>query len=483
MSDTRAAFLRAFPAVAAAIVAGAVDQTITATALPAIAAEFGVVERLSWVVIAYLIASTVAAPVFGRLGDSFGRKRMLLGGFALQGLGALAAALAPSFEALLLARLLHGLGGGALLTLAMAVVGDTVPARERGRYQAWLVACFISSSALGPLLGGWLTAGFGWRAVFWAGLPLTAAGLLAALRLPRRAPVGGAFRLDAPGLALFTLFVVALVAALDRAQRLDALPALAGLALAAAALALLLRVERRARDPLLPPAVLGEATVWRANALSACVAASLTALITFLPLYLTLVRGVPIATVGLMLLPMSVAAGLGALASGTFVARTGLTMALPGAGLVVATLALSALAAFAGQVPLGLLPWALAVAALGFGTTFPAVQTTVQVAAGAGRLGVATASVQFTRSLGSATGTALLGAALFATLALLGDDLAPRVREVAQGGRTALAALPDEARAPLAAGLAAGFQAMFAGAAALAGMGAVLAWRVPLRRI
>ena len=473
--EHRAAFLAAFPAIAAAIVTGAVDQTITATALPAIAAEFGVAGRISWVVVAYLIAGTIAAPVFGRLGDAFGRQPMLVLAFLLQGAGALGAALAPDFAWLLAARVVHGLGGGALLTLAMAVLGETVPPRERGRYQGYLVACFISSSALGPLLGGWLTAHWGWSGVFWFGLPLCAIGLAATWRLARRPGTGG-FALDGPGLALFTGFVVVLVAALDRVQKLDWALAAPGLLAAAILCALLLRAERRAPDPLLPPEVLGEATVWRTNTLSACVAAALTALISFLPIYLSVVRGVPLATVGLMLLPMSVAGGIGALASGTVVARTGRTMLLPMIGLALGTLGVAGLAGFAGQVPLWLLPWWLALCTLGVGTTFPAVQITVQAAAGAARLGVATASVQFMRNLGSAAGTALLGAALFATLALIEPGLAERV---IGGGRAALAALDGEDRAALGHG----FRALFAGASALLGVAFVMAWRVPLRRI
>jgi MFS family permease len=486
VATARAAFLRAFPAIGLAIFVGAIDQTITATALPAIAAEFGVVQRISWVVVAYLIAATIAAPVFGRLGDAYGRRPMLLVGFALQAAGSLGAALAPGFEALLLARIVHGFGGGALLTLVMALVGESLPPRERGRYQAYLVACFMSASAIGPTAGGWLTQHLGWPAVFLAGLPLVAAGAWAAWRLPRRPPSAQGFRFDVPGTLLFTLFVVALVAMLDQVQRLDAgalrLGAVFG-ALALAALWALLRVERRMPDPLLPLGTLSEPTIWRANALSACVAGALVGLISFLPLYLSIVRGVPIATVGLMLLPMSLGGGIGALASGLFLARTGRNMLLPSVGLAVATGVLCVLAVGAGRIPLGVLPWLLAVGSVGFGTSFPAVQTTVQAAAGASRLGVATASVQFMRNLGSATATALLGALLFGTLALMEGGLAERIAEVMRGGRAALAQLPAAERALIADGLAEGFRTFFAGAAVLAGAATVLAWRVPLRRI
>ncbi|MCU0889926.1 MAG: MFS transporter [Rubritepida sp.] len=484
-AGARAAFLRAFPAIATAIFIAAIDTTITATALPAIAAAFGVVDRISWVVVAYLVAATIAAPLFGRLGDAHGRRAMLLLGFTLQALGMLGAGLAPSFEALLAARLVQGVGGGALLTLAMAVVGETLPARERGRYQGYLVACFMSASAAGPLAGGWLTEALGWRAVFLAGLPLVALGAAMAWRLPRRAGAG-AFRFDAPGTALFTVFVLALVAMLDRIQALRWEAALwaVGFALVAALAAwALLRVERRVPDPLLPIPLLAHPAIWRLSVVSACVQGVLVALISFLPLYLYAVRGVPLATVGAMLLPMSLGGGLGALLSGLFMARTGRNMLLASLGLSIAVLFLCGFSLLPGAVPLAWLPWLLMLMSFAFGTSFPVAQTTVQVAAGPLQLGVATASVQFMRNLGSAAGTALLGTLLFAGFTLADPVMAERFGAVLRGGREAMAALPEAERAAMAAGLADGYRALFAGAAVIMGVAAVMAWRVPLRRL
>jgi predicted MFS family arabinose efflux permease len=369
----------------------------------------------------------------------------------------------------------------------MALVGESLPPRERGRYQGYLVACFMSASAAGPTAGGWLTQHFGWQGVFLAGLPLVALGGLMAWRLPRGMAATGGFRFDTPGTLCFTVFVIALVAMLDQVQRLGSegamlLATLFG-GVAVLALMALLRVERRVRDPLLPLSLLGEATIWRTNLLSACVAGALVALISFLPLYLTVVRGVPIATVGLMLLPMSLGGGVGALISGLFLARTGRNMLLPSLGLVLTTTVLCGLAFWAGRIPLSVLPWLLALSSFGFGTTFPAVQTTVQPAAGPARLGVATASVQFVRNLGSATGTALLGALLFGAIAMMEGGLAERLAAVIRGGREALAVLTTLERAAIAGGLAEGFRIFFGGAAAIAGLAAVMAWRVPLRRL
>ncbi|WP_424812802.1 MFS transporter [Roseococcus sp. YIM B11640] len=482
----RREFLRAYPCIGIAIFISAIDQTITATALPAMAAHFGVVERISWVVVAYLVAATIAAPVFGKLGDAFGRRPMLFVAYALQAVGALCAGLAPNFEALLAARILHGFGGGALLTLAMALIGESLPPRERGRYQAYFVACFMSASAAGPLAGGWLTQHWGWQWVFLGGLPLVGFGVFATWKLPRRPRLGAGFYFDAAGTVLFTIFVGALLLVMDQAQRLswDALWICVPLALvSAAAFLLLLRIERRVNDPLLHIPMLTDPVIWRTNALATCVAGVMVAMISFLPLYLTVVRGVPIATVGAMLLPMSLGGGLGALCSGQFLARTGRNMLLPSIALAVSTLALCYLSAFMDRVPLEVLPWLLALVTFGSGCSFPAVQTTVQVAAGVGRVGVATASVQFMRNLGSAAGTALLGAVLFGAFAAADSELAARFAAAMRAGREALAALPGEERALMAAGLAGGFHAMLAGAAVLMGAATVLAWRVPLRRV
>jgi len=485
-AEARKSFLRAFPAIAVAIFLPAIDTTITATALPAMAAAFGVVDRISWVVVAYLIAATIAAPVFGRLGDAFGRRRMLFVAFGLQAVGMVGAGLALSFELLLAARLVQGFGGGALLTLAMALIGESLPPRERGRYQGYLVACFMSASAAGPLAGGWLTQQFGWPAVFLAGLPLVAVGVVATWTLPRRPVSGASFRFDLPGTLLFTLFVVTLVLMLDRIQALSWDAAVLAAVFGGVALAALLAlgfVERRVPDPLLPLPLLAHPAIWRLSILSACVQGVLVALISFLPLYLYAVRDVPLATVGVLLLPMSVGGGFGALISGYFLARTGRNMLLPSIGLTAATVLLSILSFAASDIPLAWLPWVLALISFAFGTSFPVVQTTVQVAAGMHQLGVATASVQFMRNLGSAVGTAVLGTVIFGSFALSDPVLADRFGTVLRGGREALAALPVAERAVMAAGLSGGYSAMFVAAAIIMGLGAVMAWRVPLRRV
>lgn len=483
----RAAFFRTFPAVAPSILLGAIDQTIVATALPAIAGSLGVVEGLSWVVVAYLVAATVAAPVYGRLGDVFGRKRLLLAALGVNAVGTVVALLAPSFGWLILGRLLQGAGGGGLTTLTMALIGVAVPPRERGRFQAWIAACFTSASCLGPLAGGWLTGAFGWRAVFGAMLPVVALAWVLALRLPRR-PVDShqaAWRFDLPGVLLFAAFVGPALLALGQAQRLSlaALPMAAALAVSAAlALWLLLRWERRVRHPLLPLGLLAEPAILRSNLFTACAHGGLVALVSFLPIYLQSARGLTPGQAGVMLLPLSLGGGLGALSAGQLITRTGLAAPLAAGGLAVSAAGLATIALLAPALPDAGLALLFGVVALGIGCSYPVSQITVQVAAGSARLGAGAASVQYFRTLGAAVATAMLGALLFGTLAA-GDAGVAALFARAMQDRAAGAGLTAAEAAALRGGLVEAFRLAFLGVAVLVGAGGVVAWRVPVRRV
>ncbi len=487
-AELRRLFFQVFPAVALAMFGAAIDQTIVAASLPAIARSLGEVERVSWVVVLYLVGNTVAAPVYGRLGDAFGRQRMLLVALGVYAIGATLCALAPSLAALAACRLVQGFGGGGLISLSVALIAEVVPPRERGRFQAWIAAVFSGASALGPLAGGLLTEHFGWRSVFLIQLPLSCvAAWLAVTRLRDAAPgERGGFSFDWTGLLLFALFVAPALLALDQVRRLSA-PGLGwavGLAaLAAVALVLLLRQERRAPDPLLPLQVLGNASVWRANLLTGLVAGAFVGSIAFLPIYFAAVRGLSPAEAGLALLPLSASAGLGALASGSMLARTGRTMRWPAIGLSVAALTLATVAVGMGSMSLPVMAGLLAVVSMGFGSSFPMVQITVQVAAGRERLGSATSSVQFSRSLGAATGTALVGAVLFGALVAAGGEAASLFVALVNRGAEALSGLPEAARTAFRAEMTGAFRAAFLTAAVMTAVAAWLATRVPRQRL
>ncbi|MCA3274140.1 MAG: MFS transporter [Roseomonas sp.] len=486
-AELRARFLRGFPAIALVIFLSAVDQTIVATALADIAADMGGIEKVSWILIAYLVAATCAAPVFGQLGDFFGRRRLLFVALAIFFVGCAGCALAPNLPSLVMARVIQGFGGGALLTLTQALIGETVPPRERGKFQAWIAGAYGFASAFGPVAGGFITQAFGWRWIFWFLLPLPLVCAYIARRLPDIVPdhAGRRWRFDWLGLALFVLTMGAALVALDRARRFDAayLPLIIGLvAMALFAGVALLSVERRQPDPLLPLPLFAEASIWRLLMLSILVVAAQVGLISFLPLWLQVVRGLEPAIAGLVLLPIAIGSSFGAFFSGKMVARTGHAMLWPSIGLPVAAAMWSLLAFFAPAMPLWLMLALLGVATFGSGTSYPVVQTTVQAAAGQGRLGIAAAGVAFSRNFGAALGAAVAAAAIFGAMALftpaLTEGFAALVSDLGGLG----ARLGGDGVAQLRAALAEPFRGLFIIAAVLVGAASVMAWRVPLRR-
>lgn len=483
---TRAQFFKVFPSICLPMFLASVDQTIVATALPNIAGSLGDVERISWVVVAYLMATTIAAPVYGRLGDVLGRKRLMFVALGVFISASVACALAPTMLALIAARVLQGAGGGGLMTLSQALVGEIVPPRERPRYQGYLAGTFMVSSTFGPVAGGWLTQHFGWTSVFLINLPLGAIAVLLAFRLPKRPVSGGRFRFDWIGIVLLAGFVIPLLLALERAQRLSiaAVPVVAGLvALAAGSLWLLLKQERRSASPLIPVKILGQASIWRADAMAACVGAMIVGGVTFMPIYLQVVRGADPDMVGLLMLPLTAGIALGSVTTGKLMSRTGRTAIFPSIGQGIVAAGWAVLAVFGSQIPVAWLPALFIVISFATGSTMPVVQLTVQVVAGPKNLGAASASVQFTRSIGAALGTASVGAVLFAVLAAQDPRIASLFADVVEQGPHMLNGVSAELRALLAADIVGAFRGAFLAIAGFALAAMLLAWSLPMRRL
>ena len=483
---TLAQFFKVFPSVCLPMFLASVDQTIVATALPNIAGSLGDVERVSWVVVAYLMATTIAAPVYGKLGDVLGRRRLLFIALALFLIASVLCALAPTMLALILARVLQGAGGGGLMTLSQALVGEIVPPRERPRFQGYLAGTFMVSSTFGPVAGGWLTQHFGWASVFYVNLPLGALALALAFRLPNRVAPGAKFRFDWLGILLLSGFVIPLLLALERAQRLSlaTVPLIAALVvIAIVSLVLLLRQERRAASPLIPVRVLSNPSIWRSDAMAACVGAGTVGAVTFMPIYLQVVRGADPARVGLLLLPLTAGIAVGSIMTGRLMVKTGRTAIFPSFGQPVVAAGWTVLALFGPSIPLDWLPVLFIVISVATGTTMPVVQLTVQIEAGPKMLGAASASVQFTRSIGAALGTASVGAVLFAALAAQDPVIADLFARVVQEGPAVLGGVSAELRSMLAADIVGAFRAAFLTIAAFSMIAAVLAWTMPARRI
>jgi EmrB/QacA subfamily drug resistance transporter len=480
---------RIFPPILLPIFLSVVDGTIVASALPAMAGAFGDVERVSWVVASYLVASTVAAPVYGRLADAFGRRRLLLLALVLFVVASVLCASAQGILSLTAARTLQGFGGGGLMVLSQALLGENVPRRQLGRAQGILAAVIVASSTFGPVAGGVLTQFFGWPSVFLINLPLGALAMLLALRLPAHPASGNRGSFDWPGLLLFAGFIVPLLLALEQMQRVDAatlVGTVASLSLSLLCLLLLLRNERRAVQPLFPLEMLRRPAMWRANAMAACSGALLVSEVTLLPIHLQAMDGASAAEIGLLMLPLTATVGMGSLVTGWLVTRTGRLAIFPAVGQTAAALGLLLVAFGHHQVGAALGPWGLpamlALVAVFQGSAMPVAQVTAQALAPPAMLGAAAASVQLSRSVGSAVGVTVVVGALFA---ILGQDGASGAvfADMVRHGPVALATLPDTMRATTAARIDTGFSVAFMAVAAFAVMNALLAWTLPLRRL
>jgi MFS family permease len=484
----RAVFFGVFPSIMLPMFMSSLDQTIVATALPAIAAQLGQVERVSWIVVAYLVAGTIAAPVYGRLGDALGRKRMLFVALSVSMTGSLLCALSGSMLMIVAGRVVQGLGGGGLMTMAQSLIGERIPARERGRYQGYLAATFVCSSTIGPVVGGYLTQHIGWQAVFGVTVIAGCLALALACRLPASPGAAGGRRLqfDIWGTVFFAAFVTPILLVLYQLQRFSlgrvwTIALLLGLA--GLALVLFLRQERRASAPLLPLGVLAQPGIWRTCAMAAAIGGALISMISFLPMYLQVVRGVSPAEVGFIMLPMTVGVGFGAMITGRLISLTGRTTIFPCCGLPVTALGYAMLAIYAPVIPTGYLPWIFALVSVFTGSGMPVVQMTVQSVAGPRFLGSAAAAVQISRQMGAAFGTALVGAVLFAMLAFQDADLAGRFAELVQRGPAILASLDEARRAQVQREIADAFAGGYFTMCAFTLVALGMAWWIPVKRI
>jgi MFS family permease len=464
----------------------AADATVVATALPAIAASFGHVEYLSWIVVANLIASTVAAPAYGRLGDAFGRRRMMMVALGIFMAASALCALAANFWLLLGSRMLQGLGGGGLMTLAQALIGEHVPPRQRGSYQGYLSANIVAGSTIGPVMGGFITQAFGWHAVFLAYLPVGLVAWLLLIRLPPGVPGPRAGGVDVIGMVLLTGFIVPLLLMVSQLQKLNvaALPNLGGLlGLTVAGLLMLLWQQRRARAPLLALPLMRIPAFWRSTVMGACSGASLTAMMTFLPIYLEVVAGASAGQSGLLLIPLTGAVSSGSVLTGWLISRTGRTAIFPTVGLAMTAVSLVALAIWAPSLSRVQLSWLLALGGVTQGSAMITAQITVQAVAGVRQLGAASASVQLSRSLGSAFGAAAAGAVLFGLLSLMDPDTASLFTEMVRRGPGVLDSLAAARQVQAQAEIATAFRGVFLTVAGFSCVIVGCAATLPMRRL
>ncbi len=407
-----------FVAVALPMFLAIVNQTMISVALPPIGAELGELARLPWLVIGYMLALTVTGPAYGALGDTLGRKTMLMMSLGVYLAGTIVASLAPSFEVLALGRLIQGMGGGGLISLSQALIGQGISARERGRMQGYVASIGVLASTSGPIIGGVLVETLGWRSLFLSTVPLALIGLVLLARLEVRQQQRSARGFDWSGFLFLNLMVVGLTLGMEL-MRGFAPPVLIWLAMIAALAGLLglMLTEGRAVNPLFPPALVANPAIWRAILLAAFHGATVVSYATFLPLFLRIVHGKEVLDAAAMLLAITLALGLSGFVTGHLISRLGRTALFPTLGLVAVTLSIAVVGLFGAALPMPLL-WAMfVVTGLGLGTVMPVVQTTVQQSAPDTMRGAAAGSVTFGRSIGSVVGAAAVSMVVFSTAA------------------------------------------------------------------
>ena len=403
-----------FAAIVLVMLPAVLDQTILATALPTIATDLGRLADVSWVVTAYVVSAAAATPLWGKLGDRHGRKRLLEASLAIFLVASAVCGLAQSLPMLIVSRAVQGAGAGGLMTLAYAAVGDLVSPRERGRYQGYVAATFAAAAAVGPLLGGLLVQHASWRWVFYVNLPV---GLLALaglrLRLPATATQSPKTALDVAGAALLATATAALMlVCIWGGQRYRwGSPEITGLlgVLAISALALVART-RRAEDPIVPLSLLRSPVVALSSTSLFLVTATMFSITVLVPLFLQTTTGATPTQAGLLLIPMLVGITLSTNLSGRMIERTGRYKLFPLAGLAMISAAMVGLAMVVehpSRISTGL---ALALFGLGFGMVGQVLIIAVQNGVDRRELGVAMAVTSFFRALGGAVGAAIFGA-------------------------------------------------------------------------
>ena len=407
-----------FAAIVLAMLPAVLDQTILATGLPVVARDLGALSDVSWVVTAYVVAAAATTPLWGKLGDRHGRKRLLRIALAWFVLASAACGLAQDITQLIVVRAVQGIAAGGLMTLAMASVGDLVPARERSRYQGYIAAAFSAATVVGPLVGGLLVQHASWRWVFYVNLPLGAAALIGLTALPA-AEASAGHKLDVTGAAL-------LAGATTAFMLLCLNPGIPLAALAATLAAAFVAQERRAADPVVPLDMIKTPTVAIAAIALFLATAALFSVTVFVPLFLQVATGATPTEAGLLLVPMMLGTTAATILSGRAIARTGRYKRYPVTGLALMTAALLGLAATATSQSRILTDLSLLAFGAGFGMVTQVLVVAVQNAVERARLGTATAATGFFRALGGAAGAAALGA----VFAAHDQDVAEGVRIV-----------------------------------------------------
>jgi EmrB/QacA subfamily drug resistance transporter len=476
-----------FSALLLVLLLAALDQTIVSTALPTIVGDLGGLNHLSWVVTAYLLTSTVASPVYGKAGDLFGRKRVLQFAIVVFLLGSALCGAAQTMVQLIAFRALQGLGGGGLMVTAMATVGDLVPPRQRGRYQGLFGGVFGIATVLGPLLGGFFVDNLSWRWIFYINLPLGAIALAVIATAFTARQQTERCRIDWLGAVVLgaALSAIVLFTSLGGTTLGWTSRPMVGLLVAAVVLfAAFPFVESRAEDPLLPLELFRNRTFGVTSAVGFVVGFALFGSVTFLPLYLQVVKGYSPTKSGLLMTPMMLGVLTTSILSGSLITKFGRYRIFPIAGTAIATVGLYLLSRLEAETPISVAGRDMLIVGLGLGLTMQVLVLAAQNSVDYRILGVATSASTMSRQIGGTIGVAIFGA-IFSNR--LSHELAARL----PGARIPTTASPEVVRHLPSAlhhayvdAVAAALHPVFLAAAAVMLVGFALTWLlkdVPLR--
>jgi len=474
------------------VLLAALDQTIVATALPTIVGDLGGLDRLSWVTSAFLLAQTAVTPLYGKLGDLYGRKRILQSAVLLFLAGSALCGQAGSMTELIAFRAVQGLGAGGLIVLTQAVIGDVVPPRERGRYQGLFGAVFGVASVGGPLLGGVIVQTVSWHWIFYVNLPVGLVALAVVSSTLPSSATRGRPSIDYLGAALLAcgLSAIVLVTSLGGSTWAWSSPevVLVG-ALGVALIAAFLAAERRAREPVLPPALLRDRVFAVAGGLSLIVGFALFGAVTFLPLYFQTVDAASPTSAGLRLVPMMAGLLVTSIASGQLISRLGRYKAFPIAGTLLMAVGLALLSRLDVGTSSTTAALYLLILGLGLGSVMQVLVLAVQNAVDYSVLGAATSGVTMLRGIGGSLGTAVFGTVFTTQLTsqLRGALHGALGAEVSRGARLTgaqVARLPAAERSVYQHAYVHALSPVFAMAAGVAALGFAVSWLLqerPLR--
>ena len=411
---------RVFFGIMIALTLASLDGTIVGPALPQIVSDLGGLSHLSWVVIAFALASTASTPLYGKLSDQYGRRPAFFVSIGLFLLGSILCGAAHSMDWLIGARALQGAGAGGLITLSQTTIADVVPPRERGRYQGYVASVFALCSIAGPLLGGLITDTLSWTWIFYINLPIGAVALLVLARSLRPHETARSREIDLPGFALLIGGTCTGLLALSWGGSVYPWASAPVLGLGLVTLLLwgvLIPVELAATEPALPPRLFRNRVFACGVAGISLAVMALFGALVFIPLFFQLVHGASATEAGLRMAPIMGGLIVTSIISGRLVSRTGRYKIYPILGL---TLAAAGLAGMSIAARLGasanVFDLLLTTLGAGMGMTMPNITTAVQNAVAMSDLGVATATQNFFRSLGGAFGVAMSGTILASTL-------------------------------------------------------------------